>query len=187
MKLNGDISFIFKMAQLGELILWGNKLQGTLPFDLATKLPDLFSLSIRDNIFSGTLPYYLPSKLKVLKVQKNQFTGSVPYLGSLIHLKQLGLQDKSNDKNNFDRDSVPWSIIEQLALNELTLFGGDLKSLEDIAAHIAANRGELGKKGNDKETLGKGLPPKMALKDGVARGSSDHNDLQHSASKRSKN
>ena len=84
--------------QLQGLILSDNKLTGSLPPDLFSRLHDIGVLALSRNNFSGELPKNIgnATSLRVLTLSENNFSGPIPQ--SLIHCLHLQLLDLSRNR-----------------------------------------------------------------------------------------
>ncbi|XP_047959715.1 LRR receptor-like serine/threonine-protein kinase FLS2 [Salvia hispanica] len=92
--LTGSIP-IFQNLQI--LYLNNNKLTGSLPSDLGNSLINLEKLLLRQNRLSGSIPSTIAnaSKLTILEMDDNSFSGSIPHFGNLKLLQSL-LLSKNN-------------------------------------------------------------------------------------------
>jgi len=102
---------------LQTLILYENKLTGTLPNEL-TRLTNLVDLNLADNDLTGPLPLDIGklNQLNVLDLHGNLFTGPIPEnVGQLRQLKILNLY------GNFFDGSIPNTVGNLFKLDELLL------------------------------------------------------------------
>ena len=96
-RISGAIpSSLFNISSLQILKARHNYLNGHLPYDLGTWLPNLQEIFLSHNQFSGDLPSAIcnASKLENLEVANDSFTGPIPMmLGNLVDLITLNLQN----------------------------------------------------------------------------------------------
>ncbi|WMV14808.1 hypothetical protein MTR67_008193 [Solanum verrucosum] len=96
-KLHELVWFEFEYNRISD-----NYLNGHLPYDLGTWLPNLQEIFLSHNQFSGDLPAAIcnASKLENLEVANNSFTGPIPMmLGNLVDLIALNLQNNLLENN----------------------------------------------------------------------------------------
>ncbi|KAK4710255.1 hypothetical protein R3W88_004768 [Solanum pinnatisectum] len=102
-RISGAIpSSLFNISSLEILKARHNYLNGHLPYDLGTWLPNLQEIFLSHNQFSGDLPAAIcnASKLENLEVANNSFTGPIPMmLGNLVDLITLNLQNNLLESN----------------------------------------------------------------------------------------
>ena len=108
-KLSGRFQpAILNLSSLVRLYLASNYLNGELPSNLGTLLPNLQKFGLYNNLFKGHFPISLvnASKLFLLDMSKNNFTGVVPSsIGKLKELSWLNLEDNqfhAHDKQDWD-------------------------------------------------------------------------------------
>nr|QAS62444.1 LRR receptor-like serine/threonine-protein kinase EFR [Sedum alfredii] len=93
----GSISPLYNLSSLQSLTLGNNNFSGTLARDIDIAFPNLYFLSLFGNNFSGTIPPSVTniSRLSVIQLSSNKFTGSVPEynLGKLRDLRIFQLGD----------------------------------------------------------------------------------------------
>ncbi len=74
-QFTGNLS-VGSVPSLRSLRVDGNRLNGSIPSDLAELLPDLRWLNATANLFFGRLPEFLPPRLFAAQLALNAFTGS---------------------------------------------------------------------------------------------------------------
>ncbi|KAL4333103.1 hypothetical protein GQ457_07G016240 [Hibiscus cannabinus] len=94
---SGKIPNFFVMGSMKSLDLSGNLLTGPIPVGFFQTCSSLKSLSLAENSLQGPLPTTLSrcSNLNNLNLSKNQFSGTVEYLGSMNKLQTLDLSYNS--------------------------------------------------------------------------------------------
>lgn len=84
-----------RLPELSDLYLAGTHLQGTLPSDLVTAIPNLERLTLDMNDLEGSIPPQIGNlrNLRLLSLRDNAFDGSIPEsLGQLRKLRFLSLR-----------------------------------------------------------------------------------------------
>ena len=81
MNLNGTMNGTALPSELLQIILYSNKINGTIPSILPPKLRFLYVYS---NRLTGTIPMNLPNTLDYFAVDNNKLVGSIPKLPSVI-------------------------------------------------------------------------------------------------------
>ncbi|CAI8598586.1 unnamed protein product [Vicia faba] len=85
---------IFQLSGLTTLYLHGNSLNGSLPPEF--KMEQLQTMIVSDNKLSGNIPKIEVNVLKILKMARNKFSGSIPNsLGDLASLVTLDLSSNN--------------------------------------------------------------------------------------------
>ncbi|CAN1347033.1 Probable LRR receptor-like serine/threonine-protein kinase At3g47570 [Linum perenne] len=104
-----------------------NQFHGSLPGDLGLSLPRLRSLSVALNGFTGSIPPSLSnaSNLIEFQMQDNNFTGSMPSMGSSRNLMRFFIQNNSlgtglADDLSFISSLTNASSLLQLSGNKIT-------------------------------------------------------------------
>lgn len=118
-QLSGTIPSRIDLANLTDLILYGNNIKGEFPTTFHA--PKLQLLEVSSNSFSGNLPEGLSEStdLTQLVVSRNAFTGGLPSsYGSLVKLERLW-----TFYNNFDRPEIPESYRSFVNLVEIQADG----------------------------------------------------------------
>ena len=97
--LNGTLSNRIKdLSNLESLVLQHNKLSGEIPESIES-CSKLFRLYLSDNKFRGELPSSLPHSLQEIRVDRNDFNGSLP-LDTIRNMKHL--REFHADRNRLD-------------------------------------------------------------------------------------
>ncbi|GAU40367.1 hypothetical protein TSUD_319790 [Trifolium subterraneum] len=94
-KLVGVIPIeIFQLSGLTDLYLHGNSLNGSLP--PVSNMEQLQMMSVSNNMLSGNIPEIKANGLKILMMERNKFSGSIPNsLGDLASLETLDLSSNN--------------------------------------------------------------------------------------------
>ncbi|KAL0285554.1 UNVERIFIED_CONTAM: Receptor kinase-like protein Xa21 [Sesamum angustifolium] len=106
--LSGDIPMsIFNISTLQILALTGNSLSGSLPTDMAVRLPNLQGVFLGSNQLTGPIPssFSNGSVLSVIDLGYNLFSGNIPMsLGNLLQLQTIILEGNqlTNDKTELE-------------------------------------------------------------------------------------
>ncbi|KAF7082014.1 hypothetical protein CFC21_085901 [Triticum aestivum] len=144
-RLSGRIpTTLINNSALAIMDLNSNFLQMELPSNIGDTLPNLWALSLSDNMFEGQFPASLgnASFLSIIYLASNNFTGQLPSsLGNLLHLTDLKL-----DENNFEaKDDQGWKFLDALSncgslqvlsLNDNQLYGPIPHSVGNLSASI---------------------------------------------------
>ncbi|GMP77386.1 hypothetical protein CsSME_00033676 [Camellia sinensis var. sinensis] len=119
---------ISNCTSLQTIDLSGNKLVGTIPYDIWRFLPYVVSLDLSANSFSGEIPPSIASLryLNILILDDNRLTGQIPHeLGLLLRIKSFSVA------NNLLSGPVPdfgsTSVTAESYANNKGLCGGPLK------------------------------------------------------------
>ncbi|KAF5941831.1 hypothetical protein HYC85_019473 [Camellia sinensis] len=123
---------ISNCTSLQTIDLSGNKLVGTIPYDIWRFLPYVVSLDLSANSFSGEIPPSIASLryLNILILDDNRLTGQIPHeLGLLLRIKSFSVA------NNLLSGPVPGpvpnfgstSVTAESYANNKGLRGGPLK------------------------------------------------------------
>lgn len=118
-QLTGTLPSEIQLANLTQLVLYGNNLNGRFPNTFHA--PKLEVLEISSNTLEGNLPEGLSEStgLTELVVSRNAFTGVLPSsYGSLVKVKRLW-----TFYNNFDRPTIPDSYRQLVNLVEVQADG----------------------------------------------------------------
>lgn len=118
-QLTGTLPAQVDLANLTELVLYGNNLKGRFPNTFHA--PKLEVLEISSNSLDGNLPVGLSesTSLTQLVVSRNAFTGTLPSsYGSLVKLQRLW-----TFYNNFDQPTIPDSYQRLVNLVEVQADG----------------------------------------------------------------
>lgn len=118
-QITGTLPSRVDLANLTELILYGNNIKGAFPNTFHA--PKLQLLEISSNSLSGNLPEGLSEStgLTQLVVSRNSFTGSLPEsYGQLVKLQRLW-----TFYNNFERPTIPDSYQQLVNLVEVQADG----------------------------------------------------------------
>jgi len=144
--LEGPIpTWMGTMRLLEILTLYSNTLSGSFPSELA-QLTELSSFQLQENLMNGTLPSQWNSKLQILSLDTNQFTGPIPAaLKNLTNLERLDLS------YNAFTGTIPstFGFLEQalflnLGMNALTgPLPSELGALPNLRDLLLLNNGEL--------------------------------------------
>ncbi|XP_068639557.1 receptor-like protein EIX2 [Aristolochia californica] len=112
-QLSGEFpSFLKDCARLQTLDLGENKFTGSLPAWIGTNLPNLRILRLRSNMFTGTIPQLLNlHHLKVFDLSYNHLIGSIPEsLKDLVAMRMDHTTDNTMDtKYGYYQDRVELS------------------------------------------------------------------------------
>ncbi|XP_045812082.1 LRR receptor-like serine/threonine-protein kinase EFR [Trifolium pratense] len=85
---------IFQLSGLTALYLHGNSLNGSLP--PVSDMEQLEMMYVSNNMLSGNIPEIKASGLKILLMERNKFSGSIPNsLGDLVSLETLDLSSNN--------------------------------------------------------------------------------------------
>ncbi|WVZ17175.1 hypothetical protein V8G54_010157 [Vigna mungo] len=117
--ISGSIpSSIAKLSRVWVLLMGNNQLEGEIPIEFSN-LMMLFVLDISQNRLFGSISHVNPSILRVLYLQKNAFSGSIPLrFFESPSLTTLDLRD-----NNFS-GNIPYTI-DRLSELRVLLLGGN--------------------------------------------------------------
>ncbi|XP_039170370.1 probable LRR receptor-like serine/threonine-protein kinase At3g47570 [Eucalyptus grandis] len=91
-RVSGTIpSSLLNLSSLTQFDARSNQIQGTLPASIGLKLPDLADFSIFGNQLQGPIPPSISNctKLDILQLGDNRFSGKVPSLENLYNLSWL--------------------------------------------------------------------------------------------------
>ncbi|XP_022720377.1 probable LRR receptor-like serine/threonine-protein kinase At3g47570 isoform X2 [Durio zibethinus] len=138
---------MFNISSLTKLILFNNSLSGGLPDDMCNHLSKLEVLHLSLNDFTGHIPSSIGecSNLQNLSLSVNRFNGTIPRsIGNLTSLKRLSLRE--NDLTG----EIPWEIgnlysLEILAVQHMRLTGPIPPSIFNISSlvEISLNNNSL--------------------------------------------
>ncbi|KAH9669857.1 putative LRR receptor-like serine/threonine-protein kinase [Citrus sinensis] len=87
--LSGTIPpLIFNISSIQTFDVGSNYIEGEMPLDLGTTLPNIRIFSITGNQFTGSIPPSIPNatNLELFQVSENNLTGKVPHLERLQRL-----------------------------------------------------------------------------------------------------
>ncbi|XP_043698931.1 probable LRR receptor-like serine/threonine-protein kinase At3g47570 [Telopea speciosissima] len=135
---------IYNLSSLADFDVGDNQLQGSLPTNLGVTLPNLWFLSVAENLFHGPIPISVSnlSKLELLFAGGSSFTGKVAiHFGGLSKLYMLSLASNhlgsgGADDLNFINTLTNCSILTFLELN-VNRFGGVLpNSIANLSTQL---------------------------------------------------
>ncbi|XP_028112033.1 inactive LRR receptor-like serine/threonine-protein kinase BIR2 [Camellia sinensis] len=125
---------ISNCTSLQTIDLSGNKLVGTIPYDIWRFLPYVVSLDLSANSFSGEIPPSIASLryLNILILDDNRLTGQIPHeLGLLLRIKSFSVANNLLSGPGPVPGPVPdfgsTSVTAESYANNKGLRGGPLK------------------------------------------------------------
>ncbi|KAL5711383.1 non-specific serine/threonine protein kinase [Ranunculus cassubicifolius] len=142
--LSGVIpSPLYNITSLSHFLVAKNQLHGSLPSNLGLTLPNLLYFYVDLNNFHGPIPNSLSnaSNIQSLDFSSNDFTGSVPNLGSLQSLFRLNFEGNKlgyggeNDLS-FITSLSNCTVLEVLSLDDNSLGGNLPESIGNLSTHL---------------------------------------------------
>lgn len=112
---------ITTLTSLKRLILASNRIYGTIPEDLGSKLVNLEEIDLSENRLRGPIPDFSSKKLEVIVMSHNQLSGKFPaFFG--VNLDNVNILDL---KANRISGVIPPTIGQMVGLTELDLSGNN--------------------------------------------------------------
>ncbi|KAF8026930.1 hypothetical protein BT93_F3425 [Corymbia citriodora subsp. variegata] len=148
-KFSGTIpSSLLILSSLTQFDIALNRIQGTLPAGIGLKLPHLEFLSVAINQLEGPIPLSISNctKLDLLQVHENRFSGKVPSLENLSTLSVLRIVDNQLGRGKPEDLSFLCSLTNSTKLREVNIGLNDFRGMNRFVLGMNQISGEIPQK-----------------------------------------